>query len=97
MLHLVSVSNFQQEIVERIAAGDDVVLQQGAILAAINGHAGNSKLLQLLAQESRVYVLQDMLAVYGIKPGQMLAGLKVVDYAGLVELTVKNPVILTWC
>jgi len=97
MLHLLSLSALQSEIVERIASGDDVVLQQGTVWAARKGHADNSRLLQLLAQHSQVYVLLEMLAVNGIELSQLLPGVNVIDYPGLVELTVKNPVIQTWC
>ena len=97
MLHLVSLPVLQQEIVERIAAEDDVVLQQGAVWAVLKGHAGNAKLLRLLAQGCRIYVLQEMLTVNGIETPHVIAGVNIIDYAGLVELTVKNPVIHTWC
>jgi len=96
MLHLVSQA-LQQAIVERIAAGDDVVLQQVSVWAALNGHADNAKLLQLFALPSQVYVLREMLEVNGIETSRLLAGVKVIDYPGLVDLTVKNPVIHTWC
>ncbi len=97
MLHLVSLSPLRQEIVERIAAGDDVVLQQGTVWAALRGHADNAKLLQLLAQSTQVYVLKEILEVNGIVSSQVLAGVNIIDYPGLVGLTVKNPVIHTWC
>lgn len=97
MLHLISQSPLKQEIVERIAVGDDVVLQQATLWAALQGHVDNAKLLQLLALPSQVYVLQEMLEVHGIDPLQILTGVNVIDYPGLVELTVKNPVIHTWC
>lgn len=97
MLHLISIPVLQQEIVDRIAAGDDVVLQQGAVWAAFNGHADNLKLLHLFSRQASVYVLQEMLTVNGIEPSQLIIGVNVIDYAGLVELSVKNPVIHTWC
>ena len=97
MLHLVSLPAFQQEVIERIAAGDDVLLHQGAVWTAMSGHADNRKLLQLLARDCRIYVLQEMLVVNGIQSNQVLAGINVVNYSGWVELTVKNPVIQTWC
>ena len=97
MLHLVSQAPLRQEIVERIVAGDDVVLQQGTVWAALSGHADNAKLLQLLALPAQVYVLREMLEVNGIESSRVLDGVNVIDYFGLVELTVKNPVIHTWC
>jgi len=97
MLHLVALTGLPQEVVERIAAGDDVLLQQAAIWTALNGHVDNAKLLQLIARQCRIYVLQEMLTVNGIQPLQLLGGVNVTDYPGFVELTVNNPVIHTWC
>ncbi|MGZ5000302.1 MAG: DsrH/TusB family sulfur relay protein [Methylomonas sp.] len=97
MLHLISQSPLQQAIVDRIAGGDDVVLQQGVVWAALRGHADNAKLLQLLGQSCQVYVLSKILEVNGIDVAQVLNGVNIIDYPGLVELTVKNPVIHTWC
>ena len=97
MLHLLSLAVLPQEIIERIGAGDDVVLQQNMVWTVLQDHADNAKLLQLLTNGSQVYVLQDMLAVQGIENSAVLTGVKIIDYPGLVELTVKNPVIHTWC
>ncbi|MDD1622679.1 MAG: sulfurtransferase TusB [Methylococcaceae bacterium] len=97
MLHLVSQAPLRQEIVERIVGGDDVVLQRGTVWAALSGHADNAKLLQLLAKSSRIYVLREMLEVNGIESSRVLEGVNIIDYSGLVDLTVKNPLIHTWC
>jgi sulfur relay protein TusB/DsrH len=97
MLHLLSLTVLSPEIVERIGARDDVVLQQGLVWAALKGHADNAKLLSLLAKQCQVCVLQEMLAVNGIENSAVLAGVKIIDYPGLVELTVKNSAIHTWC
>jgi tRNA 2-thiouridine synthesizing protein B len=97
MLHLLSLAVLPQAVVERIGAGDDVVLQQDMVWTVLQGHCDNAKLLQLLANGCQIYVLQDMLAVHGIKTSSVLSGVKIIDYPGLVELTVKNPVIHSWC
>ncbi|MCQ8102916.1 DsrH/TusB family sulfur relay protein [Methylomonas sp. SURF-2] len=97
MLHLIAESTLSSALPERIAGGDDVVLQAGAVWAAYAGHRDNAKLSGLLAKGCRVYALSDMLSMSGIEYGQLLTGVLPVDYAGLVELTVKNPVIHTWC
>lgn len=97
MLHLVCQQALRQEVVDRIAAGDDVVLQQGSIWSVVIGHADNAKLSQLFALPAQVYVLREWLVVNGIDSSQMLSAVNCIDYPGLVELTVKNPVIHTWC
>ena len=97
MLHLLSLTLLTSELIERIGSGDDVVLQQDMVWLVLQGHADQVKLLQLLANGCQVYVLQEMLAVQGIQHSAVLRGVKIIDYPGLVELTVKNPVIHTWC
>ena len=97
MLHLIAESSLPRAVVERIAAGDDVVLQAGAVWAAFLGHQDNSKLAQLLAGGCKVHALQDSLSMNGIDDRQLLPGVERIDYPALVELTVKNPVIHTWC
>lgn len=97
MLHLIAESTLSQALVERIAGEDDVVLQAGSVWAAFAGHSDNAKLSGLLAKGCHVYALSDVLAMNGIGHRQLLAGVAPIDYAQLVELTVKNPVIHTWC
>ncbi|WKJ89949.1 DsrH/TusB family sulfur metabolism protein [Methylomonas montana] len=97
MLHLLSRSPLLAAVIERIGGGDDVVLVDGAVCSALNGHQDNLLLRQLLAEGCRVYALREMLLVHGLEPQRWLAGVEAVDYAGLVELTVKNPVIHSWC
>jgi tRNA 2-thiouridine synthesizing protein B len=96
MLHLIAETSLSQAVVERIVAGDDVVLQGGSVWAALLGHEDNSKLQQLIGLPCRVYALQDLLVANGIAGQKLLLGVVAVDYAELVELTVKNPVIHTW-
>jgi tRNA 2-thiouridine synthesizing protein B len=97
MLHLLSQLPLQTAVIERIGSGDDVVLMDGAVCAALAGHSGNALLRQLLSQSCRIYALQEMLLVHGVEPLLLLSGVESVDYAGLVELTVQNPVIHSWC
>jgi tRNA 2-thiouridine synthesizing protein B len=97
MLHLLSQLPLQAAVIERIGSGDDVVLMDGAVCVALAGHSGNALLRQLLSQSCRVYALQEMLLVHGVEPQLLLSGVELVDYAGLVELTARNPVIHSWC
>lgn len=97
MLHLLSLLPLQAAVIERIGGGDDVVLMDGAVCAALAGHQDNVLLQQLLAEACRVFALREMLQVHGIEPSRLLPGVEPVDYAGLVGLTVKNPVIHSWC
>lgn len=97
MLHLIADSFLSQALVERIASDDGVVLQAGSAWAAYTGHQDNMQLNRLLSQGCGVYVLQDVLAMLGIDRQKLLPGVQTIDYPGLVALTVKHPVIHTWC
>lgn len=97
MLHLLSRLPLQAAVIERIGSGDDVVLVDGAVCSVLNGHQDNLLLRQVLAEGCRVYALREMSLVHGIESPCWLTGVEAVDYAGLVELTVKNPVIHSWC
>ena len=97
MLHLIADSSLSEALVARIANLDDVVLQAGSAWSAYAGHEGNAQLYQLLSQGCGVYVLKDVCAMQGIELQKLLPGVKAIDYPGLVELTVKHPVIHTWC
>lgn len=97
MLHLFADRLLSGVMVERMAAGDDAVLQGGLVWAAFAGHQDNSIVQQLVMRGCNIFVLKDQLSMYGIAAHQLLSGVDAIDYAQLVELTVKNTVIHTWC
>jgi tRNA 2-thiouridine synthesizing protein B len=94
MLHW--VSQLSAAVVARIAAGDAVLLQHSALWALRKGHVDNGCVLQLLALPCDVMVLEAHLLVSGLDRDTLLAGVKVIDYADLVALTVENAVMHTW-
>lgn len=95
MLHLVFQSPLEAVVLERIEPGDVVVFLENAVLRVLQHSAINSKLTRKLAQ-NRFCVLSDDIAVRGMTSYELIAGLEVIDYAELVELTVNNPVIQSW-
>ena len=97
MLHLIFQSPVDLAVIERIDGGDDVVFQESAVWHAMRGHVLNTQLSHLMDQAIQLHVLQDELEVNGIGQEQLLTGVVAIDYSGLVELTVKNKVIKTWC
>ena len=97
MLHLLAEKSVSEAVVERISAGDDVVLQSACVWAALDGHGDNRKLASLLSKSCRVFVMRDLLEACGIAEERLLAGVVAIDYPQLVELTIDNPVIQTWC
>ena len=95
MLHLIFQSPIETAILERIDSGDVVVFLENAVLRILQ----NSNIRNLLVQKintSRFCVLSDDIAVRGIAPDELVSGVEVIDYAGLVELTVNHPIIQSW-
>lgn len=96
MLHQFALANLNDALIDRIGAGDDVLLQYGTLWALLKGHADNAKLLALQGKSCQLYALKEALQVNGIEPERIIAGVELIDYAEWVALTVKNPVIHTW-
>ncbi len=95
MLHLIFQSPIESAILERIDSGDIVVFLENAVLRTLQNSAISNTLVQQLGR-NRLCVLSDDIAVRGIIPDELIKGVEVIDYAGLVELTVNNPVIQSW-
>ena len=95
MLHLIFQSPIESAILERIDSGDIVVFLENAVLRTLQNSAISNTLAQQLGR-NRLCVLSDDIAVRGIIPDELVQGIEVIDYAGLVELTVNNPVIQSW-
>ena len=95
MLHLISQSPIEKAILERIDKGDDVVFLENAILHILAKGLLSYTLTQLL-QESNLFVLESDIVVRGIAANELVAGIEVIDYTKLVNLTVKNKLIQSW-
>jgi tRNA 2-thiouridine synthesizing protein B len=95
MLHLIFQSPLDAAILERIDPGDDVVFLENAVLRLLQKGCSNEALTRLLKQ-NRLCALGEDIAARGIKAEELIAGIDVIDYTGLVDLTVKNPVIQSW-
>ena len=95
MLHLITQSPIDRAIFQRLGAGDDVLFLDKAVLNLLQKGCLSTALRSLLAQH-QLYALADDLELRGIGSAELLKGLKVIDYAGFVDLTVKNIHIQTW-
>lgn len=62
-----------------------IVLLQDAVLAATSGMGGDA-LEQASAAGVRVYVLNEDLGLRGYRPGELRAGVQILDYPALVDL-----------
>lgn len=95
MLHLIFQSPIEAAILERIDSGDVVVFLENAVLWTLQNSTISDTLTQQLGS-NRLCVLSDDIAVRGIVPNDLVKGVEVIDYAGLVELTANNPTIQSW-
>jgi tRNA 2-thiouridine synthesizing protein B len=95
MLHLVFQSPIETAILERIEAGDVVVFLENAVLRVLRNGLLDEPLTQLLSTNRLCVLLEDVI-VRGIAADELVEGIDIIDYAGLVELTVGNRVIQSW-
>lgn len=95
VLHLIFQSPIETAILERIDSGDVVVFLENAVLSILQNSVISGTLTRLLGS-NRLCVLSDDITVRGIAPNELAKGLEIIDYAGLVELTVKSRIIQSW-
>jgi tRNA 2-thiouridine synthesizing protein B len=93
VLHLIFQSPIETAILERIDSGDVIVFLENSVLRILQKGLLSDRLTQQLAI-NRLCVLLDDIAVRGIVADELVKG--IIDYAELVELTVKNRVIQSW-
>jgi tRNA 2-thiouridine synthesizing protein B len=95
MLHLIFQTPLDAAVLGRVAAGDEVVFLDNAVLGLLRqGRWANP--ISALSVNAKLFVLADDLQVRGIAETELADGLTLLDYAGLVGLTVKNPTIQSW-
>ncbi|MEC4749936.1 sulfurtransferase complex subunit TusB [Methylomicrobium sp. Wu6] len=95
MLHLISASPIPTAVLERIDAGSSAVFMENAVLWILRNSQFNGRLTGMLA-DHHLYALSADLIMRGIDADQIVPGIDVIDYAGLVELTVAHPLIQSW-
>lgn len=95
MLHLIFQSPIDPAILERMDSGDVAVFLESAVLGVLQ----KDRLADVLSAKlnsNRLYVLSEDMAARGILVPELAKGLEAIDYAGLVKLTVENPLITSW-
>lgn len=95
MLHTLMTSPYRCDLpamLRLLAPGDDVLLLQDGVLAALEG---SSALEMLLNIPISVYVLKEDLEARGLI-GQNSIRTSVVSYTDFVTLTVKHSQQMTW-
>jgi sulfur relay protein TusB/DsrH len=96
MLHLIFQSPIDPVILDRMASGDVAVFLESAVLGLLQ----NSVLADTLTQKlntNRLCVLSEDMAIRGVLVAELVKGLEIIDYPGLVDLAVENPLIQSWC
>ena len=95
MLHLIFQSPIEMAILERIDSGDDVMFLENSVLRILRKGSLCDILTQML-KHNHLCVLGDDIMARGIPADELVQGIEVIDYAELVRLTVKHPVIQSW-
>lgn len=95
MLHTLMTSPFRCDLLallRLVAEGDDVLLLQDGVIAALEGSLA---LEALLNAPISVYVLQEDLDARGLA-AQISSKVTVVGYTGFVKLAVSHTQQMTW-
>jgi tRNA 2-thiouridine synthesizing protein B len=98
MLHTVNKSPFNHNgfdtCLKYVTAGSAVLLIEDGVYAAAKGTAVSKQLLSAL-KTVPVYALKPDVEARGIQ-GRVLEGVKLVDYAGFVDLVVEHNTVQSW-
>ena len=99
MLHIVNKSPFERNslksCVDHLAGDDAVLLIEDAVVAARDGSAV-APLVREALKNGPVYVLAPDLAARAVKREAVIAGMKLVDYRGFVELAAQHARTQSW-
>jgi tRNA 2-thiouridine synthesizing protein B len=98
MLHTVNKSPFERNTLKSCLAyakpGSAVLLIEDGVYAALADTAASDMVKQAMAQVS-VYALGPDLEARGVAT-RVIDGVKVIDYAGFVDLVVEHPNTQAW-
>jgi tRNA 2-thiouridine synthesizing protein B len=99
MLHTINKSPFETNSLEtclRFArAGHSVLLFEDGIYGAFKGTRFESLITESLKSKN-IYVLVPDVEARGMRTDNVIDGIKTVDYAGFVDLTVDNKTVQAW-
>lgn len=99
ILHTVNKSVFERNSLDtclgHTKAGDAVILLEDGVTSARKGGAAEKKLAAAMADVA-IYALGADMAARGLTEEKLVDGIKVVDYAGFVDLAEQNDVVQAW-
>lgn len=96
MLHLIFQKEIDSAVFQRINIGDAVVFMGEGVLRTLASSIWSNQ-FSTLQSKATLYVLQDDIEIRGIEPQRLVQGIRIIDYTGLVTLTVDNKTIQSWC
>ena len=98
MLHTVNKSPFEKDSFKSclncVADGSSILLIEDGVFAALNGSAVAAKVKEAMGKVT-IYALGPDLDARGIAD-KVIDGIKVVDYAGFVDLACENDKVQSW-
>jgi tRNA 2-thiouridine synthesizing protein B len=100
MLHTIHNSPFASNDLETclrvIRGGDDLLLYEDAVIAALVGCEWAERLTELSQMGIAISVLRSDLEARGVSAGRLVDGVETTDYSGFVELVEKHTVTQAW-
>lgn len=98
MLHTVNKSPFEKNSLESCLAhaskGSAILLIEDGVYGALRGGALSEKITRAMA-DFTIYALEPDLKARGVQ-GKVMAGIKLVDYSGFVDLVAANDKVQAW-
>lgn len=99
MLHTVNKSPFERNSLNscltKSKEGSSILLIEDAVVGALKGTVIADKLNAAIANKN-VYVLGSDLNTRGFTEAEILDGIKIVDYAGFVDLVAEHSNVQSW-
>lgn len=98
-LHTVNKSPFERNsldtCVKHLSAGDSMLMIEDAVIGARQGSTA-AALVEAAMKSGTVYLLGSDLAARGMSPEDVVAGTKIVDYGGFVDLVTGHDRTVAW-
>ena len=99
MLHTVNKSPFERNTLDaclRMAVpGNSVLFIEDGVYAAVNGTKATPQVAEAMSGMA-FYALGPDLAARGVAESKLIDGIKVVDYAGFVDLVTSHERVQSW-
>ena len=101
ILHTVNKSAYERNALDSFLGhtkpGDSVLLIEDGVISARAGSVAGDKLAAALGETGvSIYALGADMAARGIPEDKLVDGVKVVDYAGFVDLAAENDAVEAW-